>query len=137
MQPRGNIEFIARRRPPAAAGALDLATSALHLVYSSRRKMATCAVILLAAFIGYRAIFGENGAMAYARKRSEYRALQKEVQQLQTDNDKLSQDIRALKSDPKAIEREAREQLRYAKPGEVVYLLPSTPPKDANVDARK
>jgi cell division protein FtsB len=29
-----------------------------------------------------------------------------------------------LKSDPKAIEKEAREQLRYAKPGEVIYLLP-------------
>jgi cell division protein FtsB len=36
----------------------------------------------------------------------------------------LDAEIKALKSDPKAIEKEAREQLRYAKPGEVIYLLP-------------
>jgi cell division protein FtsB len=40
------------------------------------------------------------------------------------ENRRLDGDIRALKSDPKAIEKEAREQLRYAKPGEVIYLLP-------------
>jgi cell division protein FtsB len=35
--------------------------------------------------------------------------------------------IESLKSDPKAIEKEAREQLRYARPGEVVYTLPNQP----------
>jgi cell division protein FtsB len=29
-----------------------------------------------------------------------------------------------LRNDPKAIEQEAREQLHYAKKGEVIYLLP-------------
>jgi cell division protein FtsB len=32
--------------------------------------------------------------------------------------------IEHLKSDPDAIEREAREKLHYAKPGEVIYTLP-------------
>ena len=57
------------------------------------------------------------------------------------DNRRLDAEIKALKSDPKAIEKEAREQLRYAKPGEVIYLLPeqrgqhaaqsSSPPESA------
>jgi cell division protein FtsB len=43
------------------------------------------------------------------------------------ENRRLDSEIKALKSDPKAIEKEAREQLRYAKPGEVIYLLPEPP----------
>ena len=36
----------------------------------------------------------------------------------------MRQQIERLKSDPDAIEREAREKLHYAKPGEVIYTLP-------------
>ena len=132
------VEMMWHRRPRVCDCALEMVTHAGHTLYAWRRKLATSGVVLLAALIGYHAIFGPNGAVVYQKKRAEYRELQKQVQQLQTENDKLSQDIRALKTDPKAIEREAREQLRYAKPGEVVYLLPSVPAKDAaNVDARK
>lgn len=137
MQNRRNLEVMWHSRPRLCDRAFHLVSAAGHVLYVSRRKLATVAVVLLAASIGYRAIFGENGAIVYEKKKAEYRALQKEVQQLQTDNDKLSQEIHALKTDPKAIEREAREQLRYAKPGEVVYLLPAPPQKDTNVDARK
>ena len=132
------IEIMWHRRPRLCDQALELAARGCRTVYSWRRKLATMAVALLAVFIGYHAIFGENGAVVFQKKRAEYRELQKQVQELQSENDKLSQDIHALKSDPKAIEREAREQLRYAKPGEVVYLLPAPPQKDAaDVDAKK
>jgi cell division protein FtsB len=50
--------------------------------------------------------------------------LQQELQRIDQENKRLDAEIKALKSDPKAIEKEAREQLRYAKPGEVIYLLP-------------
>ena len=36
----------------------------------------------------------------------------------------MRQHIDHLNSDPDAIEREAREKLHYAKPGEVIYTLP-------------
>jgi cell division protein FtsB len=39
----------------------------------------------------------------------------------------MEQEIKALKSDPQTIEKEARERLRYARPGEVVYTV-SPPP---------
>ena len=37
----------------------------------------------------------------------------------------MRKQIDQLKSDPDAIEREAREELHYAKPGEVIYTLPA------------
>ena len=51
------------------------------------------------------------------------------------ENQRLDAEIKALKSDPKAIEKEAREQLRYAKPGEVIYLLPEQPGQHAAQNA--
>ncbi|HKS95979.1 MAG TPA: septum formation initiator family protein [Terriglobia bacterium] len=137
MRSAGKLELIWERHAGLCDPALRLLARGARLLYLSRRKLATVAVALLAVVIGYHAIFGENGALVYQKKKAEYRQLQNDVQQLQSENDKLSQQIHALKTDPKAIEREAREQLRYAKPGEVVYLLPAPPQKDANVDAKK
>jgi cell division protein FtsB len=53
---------------------------------------------------------------------------------MQQQNSILEKQIKALKSDPQAIEKEARESLHYARPGEVVYTLPpaarpASPPK--------
>ncbi len=47
---------------------------------------------------------------------------------LQQQNGAMEQQIKAFRTDPKTIEREARERLRYARPGEVVYTLPTTQP---------
>ena len=44
------------------------------------------------------------------------RAVRKEVE--------LSANLDRLASDPNAIEHEAREELRYTRPGEVIYTLP-------------
>jgi cell division protein FtsB len=106
----------------------DLAQRAADWLYRSRRKLATAAVALLACLLAVHVVAGPNGLFTYQQKRSEYKKLEKEVQQLQTDNERLSKQIGSLKSDPKAIEKEAREQLRYARPGEVVYTLPNQPP---------
>ncbi len=92
-----------------------------------RRTLATAGVGLLALLLGLHVVFGHNGMLAYQRKRAEYQKLQGEVDRLQKDNERISQQVRELKSDPKAIEREAREQLRYARPGEVVYTMPEPP----------
>lgn len=70
-------------------------------------------------------MFGANGMMAYRQKVDEYRRLQQEVQQEQAENERLRQHINALKTDPEAIEKEAREQLKYARPGEMIYVLPA------------
>ena len=88
-----------------------------------RRRAATISVFLLALIFGYHVMFGANGMVVYQKKKSEYRNLQSEIQQMQQENERLNSQIKALKSDPKAIEKEAREQLKYTKEGEFVFVI--------------
>ena len=92
-----------------------------------RRKLATCAVGLLAFGLGYHVVFGANGLMVYEQKRKEYRQLQEQNRSLQQQNQELEKQNKALKNDAQAIEKEARERLHYARSGEVVYTLPNKP----------
>jgi len=75
----------------------------------------------------------------YKQKRAEYEALRKKIVEVQRDNDRYTQQIQSLKTDQTAIEKEAREQMGYAKPGEYVYVPPAAskaaPP--ANHTAKK
>jgi cell division protein FtsB len=97
-------------------------------VYQLRHKLATAGVAVLLCVMSYHVVFGANGLMVYRQKRREYSQLQQQIQSLQQQNGVMEQQIKAFKTDPKAIEKEARERLRYARPGEVVYTLPTTQP---------
>lgn len=90
-------------------------------LFQMRRRIATGAVIVAALVFGYHAIFGENGISIYQQRRAEDRAVQKRIGELQKENARLAEHVQALKSDPDAIEREARERLHYARPGEVIW----------------
>jgi cell division protein FtsB len=106
-------------------------------LFQWRRKAATLALCLIAVWVAYHVIFGANGTMVYSHKLSEHRALDKEIIQLKQENQHLAHHVDALKNDPKAIEKEAREQLRYARPGEVIYTLPQSPSAPSTVTAEK
>jgi cell division protein FtsB len=108
-------------------------------VYALRRRVATVAVTLLAASLFVHVVFGANGMVVYKQKRAEYEALRNQNVQVQDDNDRYTRQIQGLKSDQKAIEKEAREQLGYAKPGEYVYVppTPAKPTPPANHTAQK
>lgn len=93
----------------------------------SRRRLATWGVGFLAMLMAYHVVFGDNGLLVYHQKRSESAHLQEQAEALKGQNEQILKRIRALKSDPRAIEREAREQLKYARPGEMVYTLPAKP----------
>ena len=114
---------------------MDLLQQATGWFYRSRRKLATAGVALLACLLAVHVVAGPNGLFTYQQKRSEYRKLEKEVQQLQQENERLAKQIESLKNDPKAIEKEAREQLRYARPGEVVYTMPNQAPAQKSSSA--
>jgi cell division protein FtsB len=97
----------------------------MERLMSARRQLATIALVCLAVWLLANAFVSPNGVMAYQKKKSEYKDLQTDVQSLEEQNAKLEKQNQALKNnDPKAIEKEAREQLRYAKPGERVYVMP-------------
>jgi cell division protein FtsB len=111
----------------------------LEMLFAFRRRVATGAVAVLAVWLFLHVMFGANGMAVYRSKRTEYQSLQKELDGLQKENDEYTRQINQLKSDPQRIEKEAREQFHYARPGEVVYVAPepAAPAPPANRSAKK
>lgn len=96
------------------------------------RKVATGAAAVLALAMAYHVIFGQNGLTAYQQKRQETQALARQLQTLQRENALMKSHVERLQNDPNAIEHQAREELHYTRPGEVIYTLPPDPAsKDA------
>jgi cell division protein FtsB len=91
-------------------------------------KIATVAAAALAVALGFHVIFGQNGLTAYEQKRQEFQTLELQLRSLQHQNDLLKGHVDRLQSDPDAIEHQAREDLHYTRPGEVIYALPSVTP---------
>jgi len=91
------------------------------------RKVATGAAAVLALAMAYHVIFGQNGLTVYQQKRQETQVLAKRLQSLQHENDLMKGHVDRLQNDPNAIEHQAREELHYARPGEVIYTLPPDP----------
>jgi cell division protein FtsB len=112
---------------------------AFMCVYRLRRRLATIAVAVMAVVLFLHVMFGANGMVVYKKKRAEYESLQTEIGQVQKENDRYTQQVQGLKSDEKSIEKEAREQLGYAKPGEYVYVAPAPakPAPPANRSTKK
>ncbi len=91
------------------------------------RPAGTLLAVLLALLLTWHVINGKDGLSAWQKKRAEERQYQQEIERLQKENGQLRDHIQHLQSDPDAIEHEAREELHYAKPGEVIYTLPAAP----------
>src|ERR1700737_2614928 len=89
------------------------------------RKVATGAAALLALAMGYHVIFGQNGLTVYQQKRQDAQILDRQLHSLQRENDLLKGHVDRLQNDPNAIEHQAREELHYTRPGEVIYTLPA------------
>jgi cell division protein FtsB len=90
------------------------------------RNVATGAAALLALAMGYHVIFGQNGLTVYQQKRQDAQTLDRQLHSLQRENDLLKGHVDRLQSDPNAIEHQAREELHYTRPGEVIYTLPAS-----------
>lgn len=97
---------------------------ACDFAYRWRRKLATAAVAIVAAWMAFHVIFGANGMVVYQSKKADYRQMRVDVDSLQKENDLLNKNVDALRNDSRAIEKAAREDFGYARPGEVIYLLP-------------
>lgn len=98
-------------------------------VYAVRRRIATVAATALTIGLGYHVVFGRNGLFVYQQKRMDSQTLDGELHTLQQENGRLQVHVDRLQSDPDAIEHEAREELHYTRPGEVIYTLPAQPSK--------
>ena len=140
--PQDGLRAMAEKAPQAEAMAASWMESVRPLgaqVYALRRRIATITVAVLAGLLFVHVMFGANGMIVYKQKRAEYESLQKRIAQEQKESELYTQQIQGLKTDERAIEKEAREQLRYVRPGEYVYVppAPANPPPPSNHSARK
>jgi cell division protein FtsB len=141
-RPEDGLRAVVERAPQAealAASWIGRVRPLASRVYALRRRIATVAVALVAGSLFVHVMFGANGMVVYKQKRAEYESLRKQIGQVQQENDRYTEQIQGLKTNQTAIEKEAREQLGYAKPGEYVYVPPA-PPKPtvpANRSAKK
>jgi cell division protein FtsL len=69
-------------------------------------------------------VFSDKGYLELRKQQQEVEQLQAEIQRLEQENQRLLSEIQQLKTDPQAVERVAREQLKMARPGEKVIILP-------------
>jgi cell division protein FtsB len=130
-RPEEGLQALVQRAPEAEAWA-ERASEKLRptftLLYGNRRRLATAGVGVLAVWLFCHVVLGANGMVVYRQKRAEYQSLHQEIDSLQKENDRYTEHVKALQGDPKTIEKEAREQLHYTRPGEVVYVAPAPPP---------
>lgn len=89
--------------------------------------------LVLACFLG-AAIFYTPLIRQNERTRRELVRWQQKIEKEDATAKSLKTSIDALRLDPRAIERLARERLRYAKPGEVVFLFE---PASTNVSSMR
>jgi len=141
-RPQDGLRVMAERAPKAealAASWMECLRPLAIRIYGLRRRLATIAVAVLAGALFVHVVFGANGMVVYKQKRADYEALRKQITKVQQDNERYTQQIQGLKSDQTAIEKEAREQLGYAKPGEYVYVppVPAKPAPVLNHSAKK
>jgi cell division protein FtsB len=117
----------AQTQPGRLARRFTVATAA----YGQRRRIATVFAVVIAVLLGYHALFGANGVVAYRAKRSEDRVLAQQLEKMKVENGRLKSHVEHLKTDPDAIEYEAHTRLRYARPDQVIVLNsnpnPATP----------
>jgi len=86
---------------------------------------ALCALFCLGTLIS---VFGARGFQDLRRSRQELEELRARLEAQQEKVAELRHVVQRLREDPASMEAIAREQLGYARPGEVIFLLPRESP---------
>jgi cell division protein FtsB len=89
---------------------------------TARNKVLMVAAVL-AGVLSLASVADAKGFRRYLRLRQDVEALQERNRVLAQQNESLLREINALRKDPAALERAAREELGYVKPGELVFHL--------------
>src|SRR5580692_8071953 len=111
-------------RTTAGTVAAPIPKRALDWTLRVWRPAGTAVAVGLALLLTWHVVNGKHGLSVWHQIRAQDRELQQEMRDLEQENAVMRKQIEQLKSDPDAIERKAREELHYARPGEVIYTLP-------------
>ncbi len=79
--------------------------------------------LLCTAALGIAALDDSSGLRTWWRLREDVRSSQETLDRLRADDERLRQAVLALEKDPFAVERAIREDLGWARPGEVVVVF--------------
>ncbi|HLL06386.1 MAG TPA: septum formation initiator family protein [Myxococcaceae bacterium] len=89
---------------------------------TARNKVLMVAAVL-AGVLSLASVADARGFRRYLKLRQDVEALQERNRSLAQQNEGLLREINALRKEPAALERAAREELGYIKPGELVFHL--------------
>ena len=90
---------------------------------ATRRLLTVVVAGVFVLLLGYQ-VFGPSGYMAIRERERQKRALEDDIRRLTLENLRVARQVKALRTDPQAVERVAREEMKLARPGEVIYVLP-------------
>lgn len=79
--------------------------------------------LVASAILALVVLVDGRGFRRYARLKQELDAVKAQNQQLRQENEVMLREVDALRRDPEALERAAREELGFVKPGEIVINL--------------
>jgi len=87
------------------------------------------AALALAAVFGYGPyhLYARSGLASYLQLRKDVASMQSKNARLNMENDRLLREIESLRSDARTVERVARANLGWVRPGEVVFDLGEKP----------
>lgn len=89
-------------------------------------RLTSAAIILLTLVILLLAIAGPHGVLHLLQLNRELQALELKNRALDTEIVSTKNEIYSIRTNNDALERAAREQAGLSKPGEIVYILPSS-----------
>ncbi len=91
------------------------------------RRAAVRLAASVVALLGF-SLADPGGLRKALRNEAEAARLERENAALEQRVTQLRREVKALQGDPAAVERAAREELGYVKPGEIVYKLDEAAP---------
>lgn len=94
---------------------------------TARKKLLVVAAVL-AGVLSLASVADARGFRRYLTLRQDVKSLQERNRVLADQNEALLKEINALRKEPTALERAAREELGYVKPGEIVFHLEEEEP---------
>ncbi len=99
----------------------------------TRQRMALTVAAAVTTVLIAIVIFGSRGLWRLQTLTSEHDELNRRIALLLHENDQLRERIQRLRTDDRTLERLAREQLGFTRPGEVIYRFGGRPNPAADV----
>jgi cell division protein FtsB len=98
-----------------------------------RQRLAIVAAAGVSTALVAAILFGSRGLLRLRTLTTEEAAIKQRIGGLLLENQRLRTQLHALRTDDRYVERLAREQLGFVRPGDVVYRFPgpNRPPEAA------